>query len=1007
MKSTEVVRGPSGDGTAGSGRNEPHAGHARQWKLPALLDHFNRRDLKIFLRCWVATWVATLLIFIQPSLERIGVATFFAALTLYIAPPANVLFLYLLSAASALLGMCLAWLWGLLTMKAALAARPAHDTRAKLAALQQAALQKAHESGGSPQDAAEVLIFDGFMLDARVTTVYYVMIVVFIYALARLRLTNPRFSFMQIFGTIAVDVFLLNGPSLPSFNGSIGGILVKPGAIGIGLGAVSCLLFFPQSASFTIMDKMQGLLRSCAASISATEKRLRQQPLELAGLNGQRVRMIGAWKALQPLMPLLPLDVSRCCWSADDLIRLHELFRDTLRKSVALIDFHIASLSARENEQMLKSWGEAEAGTMAHLAGPGHHHLQELAGMMNALHSVEHGELPDRTTDILRDATSELLDECSASFDLAARCLSEVNSCRWIKRLSPETANSLCSELQERSAALRRLREQCKSTTPDALLTALDVSRDDQDGARAGEVAQADHTSLRDFMASLALEQHICDVCIALEVSLKHLAVLLTERRNSRLWMPTKLRNALSWIFRPKTSDPAVSDGDEAVEGNAGASEAEKAAQRRIRESKGRDRARNLRRSASARRSGLSKAIIATYRWLTNPAGMYAMRLAVVTIATSIPSAIPHSAGFFYREKGIWAVITAQLTLLPYMADFVLSIFSRAVGTVAGGLIGMAAWYIGSGSGDGNPYGLGAITALATAVLVWLRIRSPHMFAVAGIMSGATFVLVVGFSYDNRHIDQHGLPGQGYEAFWKRVVTVFLGLLAAAVVHVFPKPPSATSHVCHVLAKSMRRMSDQYAILLLSQKHHPDEDDALCAVAELESLHLVSSLSGLTPSIHVLKFEMSFGPFDQKTLHEALEGCRGLNQALSRLLSVVHTLPPGLKKRFVAVSGMLDDHVIGDIMAVLHIIQQSFENGAPLPERLPTPLTRTFYSAWRRSEVAAVDRDLVRQEGYCQYCIAISAYLKFLSAVDNLILVLAQALGESHILFAWCQASDV
>lgn len=47
-------------------------------KLPGWLDHFNARDLKDLFRCSVAAWVASLLIFIGPSLREIGTATFFA-----------------------------------------------------------------------------------------------------------------------------------------------------------------------------------------------------------------------------------------------------------------------------------------------------------------------------------------------------------------------------------------------------------------------------------------------------------------------------------------------------------------------------------------------------------------------------------------------------------------------------------------------------------------------------------------------------------------------------------------------------------------------------------------------------------------------------------------------------------------------------------------------------------------------------------------------------------------
>ncbi|TQV96719.1 protein (fungal and plant) [Cordyceps javanica] len=982
----------------------------RRLKLPALLDHFNKRDLKIVFRCWIATWVATLLIFIQPSLDRIGIATFFAALTLYIAPPATILLPYLLSAASALLGMCLAWAWGLLTMKAALAARPAHETSARLAALQQSAAQKARESGALPADEARFLVLDGFMLDARVTAVFYVMICVFIYALARLRLTNPKFSFMQIFGTIISDIFLLNAPSLPSFNASIGGVLVKPGAIGIGLGAASCVLFFPQSTSAAIMDKMESLLRCFDISISATDRRLRREPVDLAKLKADRAKLIGLWKAMQPLMSLLPLDISRCCWSADDLVELNRLFQQAMRKSVALIDLHVAALSTASQDEMLMHYREEQADTVAINGGehtgqfrPGHHHLQELTAIMSALHGSEHGALPEGSA-ALWDVPARLLTACSESIDLACRCVHEVNSCRWTKKLAKETAGSFSSELQAKADEMRVLRKRCAVNTPEILIAKYEGLFDDEGSLRPDGGDQNDPMPLRDTTTILALNEHVMDFSSALEASIDHLVLLLRERTESRIWMPITIRHAVSWLVSPKSSDQAESSGF-ATDHSPSLAEATDAAHGPAGQIKSLKKVRELRRNGMPK-SRTSRAIITAYRWLTNPAGMYAARLVIVTIATSIPSAIPHSAGFFYREKGIWAVITAQLTLLPFMADFVVSIFSRAVGTVAGGVLGMLAWYIGSGSGSGNPYGLGAITALMTVPLVWLRVWGPHMFTVAAIMCGATFALVVGFSYDDHHIYQYGLPGQGYEAFWKRVVTVFIGLLAAAIVHVFPKPTSATSHVCHGLAKSVRRMSDQYAILLLAQKR-PEENTGLCGLAERDSLELGHSLSLLAPSIHLVKAEMSFGPFDQKTLQRALEECRNLNQTLSRLLSTAHSLPPALKHRFETVSGLVDDHVIGDIMAVLHIIQRSFENGASLPERLPTPLTRTFYHAWQRKKHTVVDRAHLRQESYPQYCVAISSYLRFLSTIDNLVLLLTETLGESHILFGWGQDTSV
>jgi hypothetical protein len=96
-------------------------------------------------------------------------------------PPSSVIFIYILGMLSLYLGVCLAWAWGAITMKAALAARPAADTQTQLLALQQIAVQRANTTGESVSTIAQVLIYDGQMLDARVTAVTYCMICTFIY----------------------------------------------------------------------------------------------------------------------------------------------------------------------------------------------------------------------------------------------------------------------------------------------------------------------------------------------------------------------------------------------------------------------------------------------------------------------------------------------------------------------------------------------------------------------------------------------------------------------------------------------------------------------------------------------------------------------------------------------------------------------------------------------------------------------------------------------------------
>ena len=90
-----------------------------------------------------------------------------------------------------------------------------------------------------------------------------------------------------------------------------------------------------------------------------------------------------------------------------------------------------------------------------------------------------------------------------------------------------------------------------------------------------------------------------------------------------------------------------------------------------------------------------------------------------------------------------------QTTVVVYMSDFALSLVSRTVGTIVGGVMGLVAWYIGSGHGSGNPYGLGAIMAAVVVILMWGRIFAPLALLQATIMGAATCILVIGYSYDD------------------------------------------------------------------------------------------------------------------------------------------------------------------------------------------------------------------------------------------------------------------
>jgi len=136
-------------------------------------DHFNSRDLKIWFRCSVAFWVNSLFVFIQPTLTAFGAAAFFGGIVTLFLPPNGVVFVFLLGGLTLLIGMGLGWAWGELTMKAALSTRSPAETLAR----EQMLGRTAQQTGTSTQ----ILVYEGFMLDNRVTVTWFAMLLLFIY----------------------------------------------------------------------------------------------------------------------------------------------------------------------------------------------------------------------------------------------------------------------------------------------------------------------------------------------------------------------------------------------------------------------------------------------------------------------------------------------------------------------------------------------------------------------------------------------------------------------------------------------------------------------------------------------------------------------------------------------------------------------------------------------------------------------------------------------------------
>lgn len=255
----------------------------------------------------------------------------------------------------------------------------------------------------------------------------------------------------------------------------------------------------------------------------------------------------------------------------------------------------------------------------------------------------------------------------------------------------------------------------------------------------------------------------------------------------------------------------------------------------------------------------------------------------------------------------------------------------------------------------------------------------------------------------NRHAPTYGNPGVGYTVFWRRLLLVLIGIGAGIIVQLFPHPPSAAKHISKTLSSTIRTISDHYALLLScwGQENHLDGHILSGPI----TLQLAESLVMLDGPIQLLRYEFSSSRFDSESMDRVKRLCHSMNRSIGRLLALSASLPREYRDRLAKVTGLLDHRCIGEVMSVLSVCEQALKTGDAPPELLPAPLVQRSMEYWRSHSLDIIlSPEMLRDENYRRYCVGISAYVKFLDTVDQLVLVIKGVLGESH-LVAWEQVA--
>ncbi|KAJ3473821.1 hypothetical protein NLG97_g10114 [Lecanicillium saksenae] len=846
------------------------------------------------------------------------------------------------------------------------------------------------------------------MLDTRVTTVYFVMGCVFIYAVSRFRYTYNLTVLAQLFGIIATDIFIVIGPTLSRWLPNVAENVVLPAACGCAIGIASIMFILPQSASQMALGQIHDMLVMFNQPIQAGRKFVScSLDFDTERLRKTKRRVITLYAQLQPNMAFLPIEVSRGLWSCDDVRLIHAKFRDVLATTFALTDFQIARANSKEKVDSLRDMLSTSQSTSSDTKEPSSRdprraRMLQNPDLVNAL--IAPGTLvgSDDMRLALHDSSRVLLDATTDAISHLVEALQLVNMNRWF------VSKAARARLPQSAAALRQISTRLGSARGSCIADTTKAAGDlhgnlfDEDGLLKTDLKDGPK-KLSGLVIAFVIEEHIIAMSAAYEALTDEVARLLETRTNVRTWLPSKLQA----IFRRATSDeetdaPALS-GQTVTDPDR--------IQMQTRETQRRINVVSKGQGIPKRRGNpIARGIAAFGAWLTAPGSVYALRVVVATIATGIPAVLPHTAGFYYREKGIWALVTAQTCVLMYMSDFTFSILTRTIASVFGGVVGLVIWYISAGNGSGNPYGLAAALPFGIVIFAFCRLWLPDSYLQATGLGASTFAMIIGYSWDMHHLAIYGLPGFGYETFWKRLVMVLIGFGVALIVQMLPKPPSGTNHVAKTLANNLHKISDHYALLVAHWgTRNVTEEDFIGArnVITKTALGVTQALSALDTPITMLKFETSTSPFDQTILRRAQEIMIRMNQSLTKVMLSATILPIEYQQRLIRHSGIADDVSISNVISVLVLARQSLRHGGPLPERLPTPLIATCYGEFAaKHNKLELRREDMETEDFRRYCVALSSYLSFLHNIDELVHLLKETVGESHVVHDWTQLAD-
>ncbi|KDQ16837.1 hypothetical protein BOTBODRAFT_241914 [Botryobasidium botryosum FD-172 SS1] len=865
-------------------------------------------------RCWLAAWLCALAILIRPLEKTAGQAAFLPLIFIFIKPPSEPTPVFVTQSLFAGVVILATWAWCTLGMKFALLARNHAKDQAILQRLSITVLQ--HDPHATPAEIEAQLsaeIFKGAFLQLRSSVVWAFFFFLGTYALFLIRAYNVRLFFVMTFSLILLLIQATIAPLVPQFYAiQLSSIYLIPYSYYLAITLFCSIFVFPTSVASTTMEGLAASTRTALTVQALSPEKIRaMEKDEIAAAVEKHAAVraggVSLFDSMQFTVPWLGHEISVGKASGKDVKRLFYRTRAMSMKAGALTIF------------------------LKHAAYRKKHAVDEkIAPSDSSNISLSLDTLFEDLTNSTSEYFAAIIQGIQALHDFYER------QSRWDAGVVSIFRST--NDVAGLQSSLDQIDEASRAEKRGLLSSGLNHKRD-------GETPPSYLHEL--YLAFL--DRVVEDLRAALRLAME------IDGRKGRIWWPGAQKSYASSDEKENAENdahghgllgalgggedvPSGEDNPDVIDGVAPTAPT------------------SLELPAPAKPSNiipsdtvderpaenLGTRVYKIFAWFLRSESLFALKIAFLAVALACPAWITNNgtASFYYREKGLWVLVTAMTSKGMYSSDTTYGFLQRVIGCVLGGVIGMVMWYISAGNGRGNAYGLAAVFAVVLLFGIPYRIWSSNFLL--AVTCTTTAALVVGYSWMDETIPVLGNPGVGYQIFWKRTLLVLIGLTAAFIADLLPKPKFGREELRRSYSVITLELGAVTAAILrrvtLAENDEPTAQATPNMIAtELKVLAIYNKLRLSSMRIMLGRFEPSIRKKWSAAHYLSLQSTLfDISDSLAVLAVACEAMTPEENAVFNASSAMKLDQIHA-MLNIFHAASSALATQRPLPHMLPSP----------------------------------------------------------------------